>query len=265
MPKYLINGLELGYEMEGRGEYLLLIPGLGFGRWLWERQIPFFSKEFTVVAIDNRGVGESGAPKGPYSIQQMASDVRALLKALKIEKAHLLGVSLGGFIAQVLALDYPQLIQRLILVSTTAGGGASQFASLETIQALTKAQQEEDPFKRIKEVLQLTVGPNYKGDLGELVKTYIDRQPPFHAYQAQSQAGTAYWTKEHRAHDIHKIKAKTLVLTGDEDRIVPPENSHLLVDRIPMSRLKVFPGAGHLLMLEVQEAFNEEIMGFLMD
>lgn len=257
----------LGYKMTGSGEYLVLIPGLGFGRWLFDGQLSLLSKVFTVVTVDNRGVGESEALEEPYSISLMAEDVQELLLSLHIEKAHILGVSLGGFIGQVLALSYPHLVDRLILVSTTGGGEVCHYATPKTLEALMRAQRLEDPMERTMEVFQLTMGEDYfnnhSSEVREKAKEYIKKRPSSQAYQAQSKAGTLFMTEEHRASDLHKIKAKTLILTGDEDRIVPEENAYLLEERIPESRVVLFKGGGHLLMWEDPERFAQEITSFL--
>ena len=101
------NGINIYYEKSGSGPYLILIEGLGAATYLWEKQVPEFSKHFTTVVYDNRGVGKSDKPPGPYTIKMMADDLAGLMDTLKIPKAHILGASMGGFIAQEFALSYP--------------------------------------------------------------------------------------------------------------------------------------------------------------
>jgi pimeloyl-ACP methyl ester carboxylesterase len=122
MPTVHVNGVKLYYETYGQGEALLLIAGIGYGTWLWAKQIPELSKYFSVIAFDNRGVGRSDKPDIEYTISLLASDAYELLRALNVERAHILGISLGGFIAQQLALDHPEIVNKLILCSTSFGG-----------------------------------------------------------------------------------------------------------------------------------------------
>ena len=125
MSQVLVNGVKLYYEIHGTGEPLLLIEGLGYASWSWFRQIEVLSDSYGVVCFDNRGVGKSDKPDIPYSIELMADDVARLLESLSIEKAHILGVSMGGYIAQKLAINYPQKVKSLVLGCTSFGGSQS--------------------------------------------------------------------------------------------------------------------------------------------
>ena len=118
-----VNGLSLGYERRGSGPPLLLIPGLGYSRWMWHRMMPGLARSFDVIAMDNRGVGESAKPAGPYTAQLLAADAVGLLEALDVDSAHVLGHSMGGFVAQALALDHPARLRRLVLSATNFGPG----------------------------------------------------------------------------------------------------------------------------------------------
>ena len=122
MPNINANGINIEYDIHGSGNPLVLISGLGYDRWMWHKMIPHLATYFQVIAFDNRGVGGTDKPKGPYSARLLADDTAALLQALGIEKTAVLGHSMGGFIAQSLALNYPQLIDKLILSATNFGG-----------------------------------------------------------------------------------------------------------------------------------------------
>jgi pimeloyl-ACP methyl ester carboxylesterase len=117
-----VNDISLYYEMHGSGAPLVLIAGLGYASWLWWKQVPALSRHFTVITLDNRGVGQSDKPDIPYSIPLYASDTVGLLSALGIEQAAIFGVSMGGFIAQEIAMSYPQRVRALILGCTSFGG-----------------------------------------------------------------------------------------------------------------------------------------------
>ncbi|HVN17023.1 MAG TPA: alpha/beta hydrolase, partial [Anaerolineales bacterium] len=121
MPKITSNGIGLYYEIHGSGRPLVLISGLGYSLWQWHRMVPLLAKHFQVITFDNRGVGQSDKPAGPYSAQMLAADVVGLLDALHIEKAIIAGHSMGGFIAQALALGFPERVEKLILCSTNFG------------------------------------------------------------------------------------------------------------------------------------------------
>jgi pimeloyl-ACP methyl ester carboxylesterase len=122
MPITTANGIDLYYEVHGEGEPLLLIMGLSLSSKSWFRTIPALSKQYKVIVFDNRGVGVSGKPNSPYSIELMADDAKAVLDAAGVESAHIYGISMGGMIAQRLALKYPEVIRSLILGCTTSGG-----------------------------------------------------------------------------------------------------------------------------------------------
>ena len=118
-----VNGINMYYETHGEGEPLLLIEGLGYSSWMWYKQIPELSKEYRVIVYDNRGVGRSAKPDSEYTIELMADDAASLLTALGVESAHVLGVSMGGYIAQELALRHPEKVRSLILAGTNRGEG----------------------------------------------------------------------------------------------------------------------------------------------
>ena len=119
--KAKVNGIDIYYEIHGSGEPLLLIEGLGYSAWMWYKQIPTLSEQYKVIVFDNRGAGNTDKPDSEYSIEIMADDAAGLLRTLGIESAHMLGVSLGGFIAQELALRHPDMSKSLTLVSTNSG------------------------------------------------------------------------------------------------------------------------------------------------
>ncbi len=120
-----VNDINMYYEIHGEGEPLLLIEGLGYSSWMWYKQIPELSKEYRVIVYDNRGVGRSDKPDSEYTIELMADDAAALLTVLGVESAHVLGVSMGGYIAQELALRHPEKVRSLILAGTNKGEGNS--------------------------------------------------------------------------------------------------------------------------------------------
>jgi pimeloyl-ACP methyl ester carboxylesterase len=114
MPTIVANGNNLYYEVHGHGPLLVLIPGLGYNGWMWHKMIPGLAEKFQVISIDNRGSGLSDKPPGPYTAQMLAADVIGLLDAFDVRQAHIVGHSMGGFIAQAIAVDYPERVDKLI-------------------------------------------------------------------------------------------------------------------------------------------------------
>jgi len=253
------NGIELYYELSGKGPHLVFIEGLGVGTWIWEKQRPDFSQHFTTIIYDNRGMGKSEKPAGPYSISMMADDLAALLDALKISKAHVLGVSMGGFIAQDFALRYPQKVDRLVLVATSAGGLDHVPMSSEVLSQMFA--NDGAPRDVIRRKLALAYSEEFmKTDAVEhLIDLRVsDPQPP-QAYMAQATAGATFNLSE----KVKEIKAPCLIVAATGDRLVPVANAHNLSKKIPHNQLKIYEGYGHQFFVEMSDRFNRDVIEFL--
>lgn len=257
--KLEVNGTEIYYEIAGHGPALVLIEGLGVATWLWEKQQPAFTKHFTTIAFDNRGAGKSGKPPGPYSIRMMADDMAGLLDSLKIAKAHLLGVSMGGFIAQDFALRYPQKVDRLILVSTSAGGPDHVPMAPEVVNAMFATDGSPREIARRKLALAYSEAFMATNEVEHLIELRLADPQPSHAFIAQATAGAAFNLSD----QVHQIEAPCLIMAATGDRIVPVANAHNLAKKIPNSRLKIYEGYGHQFFVEIPEAFNREVIDFL--
>ncbi len=262
MPKIPIGEIELYYEEHGAGVPLVLIPGFSNGLWIWFKQIPAFAQKFRVIAFDPRGISRSVAPDSPVSIRMLADDVAHLLRALRIESAHILGASFGGFVAQEFALAYPQVTRSLILCCTSFGGANHVPPSLETLQAIasTKGLNTEE---RVRENLLLAFSQRYLQEKMEEVQSVIELREsnpaPEHAYLHQLHAARDFNTEER----VPFIKAPTLVITGDEDIIVPSANSQNLAGRIPGAQLAVIKGGSHTFFIERADEFNRAVTDFI--
>lgn len=242
---------------------MLLINGLGSDSTEWLFQFPAFARRFLVVAFDNRGAGRSGTPPGPYSTAQMADDAAALLDHLRIDQAHVLGVSMGGMIAQEVALRHPRRVRRLVLACTAPGGDGSLRPDPEVLQAFVRTPGA-DPEEEIRRVLPYLYSERYRRDHPEEIESFVRRRlaKPISAEGQSAQLAAAVG---HSAWDrLPIIKAPTLVITGEADRVVPPENSRRIAGRIPGAKLVILPGAPHRLFAENAEAFNREVMAFLL-
>lgn len=254
--------MRLHVEERGDGPPLLLLNGLGYANWAWQRQLPELSRSFRCIAVENRGTGGSPKPPGPYSIEEMADDAA---EALDGRRAHVCGYSMGGYLAQSLALRHPQLVERLVLVCTATGGPNVVPAPPETTAAwLANAAGTPQEFARATQHLSFRPGwaEERAEELGALLRDRLEHPTPPECWRAQYDA-CADWLARHAP--VEAIEAPTLVVHGDADRIVPHPNGVELARRIPGSRLETFAGAGHLLFIEEAPRFNAMVTSFLSD
>ena len=265
MPKAQTNGIELYYEMHGEGKPLVLISGLGYSMWQWHKMVPFLAEHFQVVIFDNRGVGQSDKPAGPYTAQMLAADTVGLLDALGIEKAIIMGHSMGGFIAQALALDFPQRVDKLILCSTNFGGPHHIPVTAEAMKVLTDVSS--DPLTRFRNGLIVSTAPGWAEKNPEIIQTWIEwrvANPIEPApYQAQLTIGLGLLSEAVAFENkLHRLNVPTLILFGEHDKVVPPENASLLAKQIASSNVVTFPDAGHFFPIEIPEAASCAVIEF---
>jgi 3-oxoadipate enol-lactonase len=236
--------IRIASEERGAGFPVLLVMGLGYGRWGWEPLVGPLAERYRVVWYDNRGIGDSDKPEGPYTAAQMAEDAAQVLDERGIERAHVVGTSLGGMIAQELALAHPERVAKLALLCTTAGGPDAFPMPEQTVRLFAEAPSlpPEVALRRFVE--------NAVSDRGEVLERLYARRlanPPDPAgWLAQAAAGTTFDGSAR----VGEISRETLVLTGDEDNVIDWRNSERLAEQIPDARLEVFPGTGHLFFWE---------------
>ena len=215
-----------------------------------------------MIAVENRGTGRSPKPPGPYSIEEMADDAA---EALEGRRAHVAGFSMGGYIAQTLALRHPQLVAKLVLVCTAAGGLNHAFTPDETI-ATWEAHADRPPPEFARASMPLSFAPGWtdehRDEFEQLLADRLEHPTPPECWRAQYDA---CWRFVEQVSPVEQIEAPTLVVHGDADRIVPFENGVELADRIPSSSFVPFPGGGHLLFLETADRFNTVVSSFLSD
>lgn len=262
MPYTDAPGFRMRYETHGEGAPLLLVGGVGSDLSECLHQVPAFSPRFLVVAFDNRGAGESEVPPGPYTTTQMADDAAALLSHLGLERAHVLGVSLGGMIAQEIALRHPGRVDRLVLACTSPGGGISERPAPEVLAAFVRTPSgdlEQDVRRTIPYLYTEQYRRERPGEIEAFVRRRLARP-----VSAEGQAAQLAAAGSHAAGDrLREISSPTLVIAGTADAIVPPVNSRRIAERIPGSRLVLLAGAPHRLFAENAEAFNREVLAFL--
>ena len=262
MPITDAPGFRMRYEIYGAGAPFLLVNGLGSDHTEWLCQIPAFSARYRVIVFDNRGAGESETPPGPYTTAQMADDAAALLDRLHVGRAHLLGVSLGGMIAQQIALRHPARVDRLVLACTAPGGALSVRPPPEALAAFAR-DPSEDLEAQIRRTLPYLYTERFRREMPEEVEAFVRRRLAAPAEPAGVAAQLAAAVGHDAGERLADIAAPTLVITGTADLLVPPENSRRIAERIPGSRLVLLPGAPHRLFAENAPAFNREVLGFL--
>lgn len=266
MPFVHANGIRMEYEIAGSGDPLLLIAGLGYDRWMWHKMAPGLAQQFRVITYDNRGVGGTDKPPGPYSADLLADDAAALLAALGIDRAAVMGHSMGGFVAQAFALKYPQRLTRLILSATNFGG--PRHVPITPAALAVLMDMSGDPLERLRRGIVISTAPGFAAAHPELIDEWLAYRAAhpidLAGYQAQLAIGMGLLAEtaafERR---LPQVRATTLILFGAEDKVVPPANAGLLAAQIPHSRVEILPGAGHFFPLEMPAAANAVIAAFL--
>lgn len=261
MPTTEANGQKLYYEAHGEGEPLLCVMGLGADTLAWAFQIPAWSREFRMIVFDNRDVGRSSHATGHYEVRDMAADTLALAGAIGLDRFHLVGVSLGGTIAQEMALAAPERVRTLTLCVSYGGGGRwmRERARLLGAQALRMSREELLDF-----LMLLTLSEDFYADeeavarARELLLRNPNPQPP-DAFVRQLEAGS-----RHEARDrLRSLRMPVHVIGAEHDMLVPHWKSPELADLIPGARLTMIPGAPHGLNWERAEDFNAAVVGFV--
>jgi pimeloyl-ACP methyl ester carboxylesterase len=266
MPHVTSAATQIYWEEAGasvaddRREPLLLIMGLGATLEWWQRLIPILTPHYRTIVYDNRGVGRSDVPPGPYSIRQMAEDAAAVMDAAGLESAHVFGASMGGMIAQELALHHPSRVRSLILGCTACGGTHVVPASREVGIALsaratmTREQaiwtmapyifDEGTPRERVAEDIAIRLRATVSND----------------GYFAQLAAVRA-WEGTHDR--LAGLAMPTLVIHGETDQLVPVENGRIVARAIPNARLVTIPHASHIFFTDQLETASQALLEFL--
>lgn len=260
-----INGFRLFYESRGAGEPLVLIPGFAAGAWTWFEQTDELSKTFRVITFDPRGVSRSGLDgnlNGTISLETIAADIAGLLDFLEIEKAHILGVSFGGFVAQEFALRFPERLKKLVLACTSFGGANHVAADLEVLAAFVAAD-DLNKHERVRRFMIPAFTPEFAAARADVIEKVCrlraENVVPEKVYSQQMTSAVTF-DAERR---VSEIRAETLVLTGDRDVVVPPQNSENLAKAIPNATLKIIENASHMFFIENAAEFNRIVTDFL--
>lgn len=274
MSTAMVNGVTIDYHLIGEGTPLVLIEGLGADHNSWIHQIPDLQAHFRLLLFDNRGIGQSTGSFGRYSIQLMADDLAALLDYLQIEKAHIIGSSMGGMIAQEFALLYPEKVNKLILCATFAKHPEMRTMLLDGIRQVIKGDSDQ--------VIELQ--PHHV--LIEKAATYFFKQVFSESFLRENKVFIAQTLQRNLMNPLHgetflkqldaiahhdttqrlqKITAETLVITGDSDQLVMPSCSEYLASHIPNAQLKIVKNGTHGFHIEKPTLFNRIVIEFLLN
>ena len=262
MPKVKVSDIEMYYESLGEGDPVMLVTGYGADLFAWALQAPELSQAYTVHMIDNRGVGDTDKPDGPYTIKTMADDVAGFFDAVGIEKAHLVGHSMGGMIAQRFALDYPEKLRSLTLASTSCRPpkGSELMLYLWT-DILEKLGNEAFINNIIAWCFTFDFIDTQYDALMMMKQMMLDHFNDKPLLPEPFRAQTAAITSFDVADEIENIKTPTMVLVGKDDILTPPKFSEEIANRIPGSTLKTIAG-GHAYNQEMPSAFNQALLEF---
>jgi pimeloyl-ACP methyl ester carboxylesterase len=263
-----VGGLRLAVSEAGAGVPVVLHPGLGYASWAWHRLVPLLASGRRVIVFDPRGTGRSDKPQGPYTIELLAEDVAALLRVLEAAPAHVVGHSMGGYVAQLLGLRHPDLVRSLVLMATSPGG-----ADAAPVPAATRRAWEEAAGLEPATFAAATFAYAFREGWAE---RHPERFREDLARRLHHPTPPERWRDQYLACEgfleagapVERIAAPVLVLHGSADRVVPAENARLFARRIPGARVQLLDGVGHNLMLEeprvvaeVLDAFFSEVEG----
>ena len=274
MATVTVGDIDIYYEEHGSGDPLLLIMGLAADSTAWLFQLPAFAERYRTIAFDNRGIGRSTKPAGPYTIAGMAEDTAGLLDSLGVANAHVVGVSMGGMIAQELAIRHPDRVRGLVLACTypepdddIRSGREQSMAQLGGTIAADGTPQIDlatiDPMMIFQtlmpKVFSMSFLQNQLPTLMQLMGSALQWGFSMEAIMAQVDA-----VMSHKATDrLGSIKAPTLVLTGDSDLLIPPANSDIIASKIPGAQLVKLAGGTHGFNFETPDTFNRAVLDFL--
>ena len=263
MP-FVNNGdQDLYYEETGSGVPIIFLEGLGYSLWMWRYQREILSKWARCIFLDNRVVGKSSPHDATYSVEFFARDALFLMDTLKIKEFYVLGVSMGGFIAQELARIAPERVKGLILVSTSYGGSRSYPMPKAVYQEMTRSIEGESPEEKLRRVMALALTSSFPIDSKEAYsKIIVDRLESL-----QSEKQLVYQSMSSIGFDASEADSKldipAFVICGTDDKVLNWFNGLMLFKALKKPSLMIFHGQNHLLFMEKSEDFNRAVEAFV--
>jgi pimeloyl-ACP methyl ester carboxylesterase len=264
LPKVKVNDINIYYEIHGQGFPYIMIMGLGGDLNWWTPEIVEPAAQFAkTIIFDNRGAGRTDKPKTDYSIEMFAKDTIGVMDALNIEKAYINGASMGGMVAQEIAINYPERVEKLILCCTHCGGSKQILPSMDIVQRMADPR-ERTPEEFVDEIIPLCFTESFIKSDPDFIEKYKQRMLmtpiPFDSYQRQTKALMSFSS----CLKLKRIKAPTLICQGKEDVICPPSNVEVLAKRIPNTKVLLIENAGHLLFKPNSEIIVNAVREFLL-
>ena len=263
MPHAHVNGINLYYETYGKGEPLFLLQGFTKNLLTLMPMIDMLKNDFQVIALDHRGSGRSDAPTPPYTVEQMASDISALMDSLSIKRAHFFGHSMGGAIVQQLAVDHPDKINKIILCSSFAKVPFTALMQMDIVQQMLFA---EVPIEFIMQSVlpwQFSCSCLETKGMPEKIITAMMSDP--YPQKNEGFLGQGHALKTFNVIDkLEKITAPCLIIVGEEDLYTPPSSSKLMQEKIKMAQMKESPHQGHMISDELPDLLSQQIKAFVL-
>ncbi|HEY5294295.1 MAG TPA: alpha/beta fold hydrolase [Gaiellaceae bacterium] len=248
--------MKIAWQSHGSGAPVLLIQGLGYGGWGWDPVVPGLAERFRVLTFDNRGIGGSDKPAGPYTTAELAADALQVLDEAGVDRAHVVGASLGGMIAQELATLRAERVEKLVLCCTTPGGTDGVPMPEVTVQLFQEAATLA-PDVAIRRFIENALGDGGSQELVDDLSARRVADPPDPVgWNAQVAAAVGFA-------GVGEIAAPTLILHGTDDNVVDHRNAGVLAALIAGSHVELFAGAGHLFFWEQPDAFVRIVTEFL--
>jgi pimeloyl-ACP methyl ester carboxylesterase len=261
-----IDGRKMAYDEVSPADpkgAILLLTGLGSKRLGWYNQIAVFGEMYRTIALDHRDTGDSDLASGPYTTADQADDAAAVLKALGIARAHIIGISMGGFISLELALRHPALVDKLVLTSTSAGGPTHVQPGPEMIAMLAQGRRGMEAGELGRQNYTLIMAPGYAERHPEVMEHIAENA----RYRPQSAEAYLRQLQACMGHDVAdrlgQIQAPTLVVHGEVDPLVPVANGKYLAQHIPGARLILYSDTGHIPIIERADEYNRDVLAFL--
>ncbi|WP_336038234.1 alpha/beta fold hydrolase [Halobacterium yunchengense] len=258
------DGVRLAYERDGPrdAETVVLVEGLGYGRWMWNWQRDALADDYDVLVPDNRGTGDSDAPEGPYTIAELAADLDAVLADAGVEEAHVVGASMGGMIALQYALDFDRA-RSLTLLCTSPGGDVAVPTPPETQERMFDVPEDLDEREAVLYKMEPAMTDRLADSdvVEEIVDWRLASDAPPHAREAQGAAVAAFDASDR----LGDVDLPVLVMHGTADRVLPVENARVLHERLSDSRLDLVEGGPHLFFVEDSDRVNDRLLAFLDD
>jgi len=253
MPHASIDDREIHYRRRGEGPPLLLVQGMSGNHLAWGEPFPgALEGDFELIAYDHRGIGRSGRVSDPFTLVDLAEDAMALLDELGIVRAHVMGVSMGGMVAQEIALRHAERVDRLVLGCTYAGGPGSSLTSPEAGQRLLEAMTSGDRERALRVGYELNLSERFRADEGRYATFHgmaTTLPAALEVLMLQMQAIVAHDTSAR----LREISAPTLVIHGTEDEMLAASNGEIVARLIPGARLELLEGVGHMFWWEEPE------------